>query len=433
MIPPATADNALYAADSCGTAAAPEVGNTKDATAPPAHGVGVGRARPGLVVVDKAGNAFAAMSSSDTSNNRHAGGARLRGQPRSRAARRAVGGHLALHHRRLRREPRGRHAAPPRSRACIVAFQAVDHLPTPRSDVVAQRFTATASGVARSMGTPATLLARSRRPDRRGARADHRRPGPAVGRRCARQHRHEHHLRGARPHEVVRDSARRRTRRRRRGLRPASPACSGAVPIFFRRGTWHPSGVKDVPGASMTNLDPAADKAVRDAVDAYMEGRLTPEFVGETVFETKNSRYRLLDGVVFAAPDDSLIGSELVGWLMESRRRSVVESAWQPGLRAVLVDRHHGRHIIVTSTTRLLHLEQHSSADPPSRSPGTSPSARRRCRRSHHDTPRSTRRRRCPCRPPCARRPCPLRLRRKHRMRPSSRRSGQRPSTCRPA
>jgi hypothetical protein len=115
----------------------------------------------------------------------------------------------------------------------------------------------------------------------------------------------------------------------------------------------------------MTNLDTAADKAVRDAVDAYMEGRLTPEFVGETVFETKNSRYRLLDGVVFAAPDDSLIGAELVGWLMETTRRSVIGSAWQPGSRAVLVDRQRGRNIIVTSTTRLLHLEQPSSAPHP--------------------------------------------------------------------
>ena len=119
----------------------------------------------------------------------------------------------------------------------------------------------------------------------------------------------------------------------------------------------------------MANLDLTADRAVRDAVDAFLEGRLAPEFAGETVFETKNSRYHLLDGVVFAAPDDSLVGSELVGWLMESRRRSVVESAWQPGSRAVLVDRHRGRNIIVTSTTRLLHLEEHASSDglgPPS-------------------------------------------------------------------
>jgi hypothetical protein len=107
----------------------------------------------------------------------------------------------------------------------------------------------------------------------------------------------------------------------------------------------------------MANLDSVADKAVHDAVDAFMEGRLVPDFMGETVFETKHSRYRLRDGVVYAAPSDGLIGAELVGWLMETPRRSVVESAWQPGSRAVLVDRARGRNIIVTSSTRLLHLE----------------------------------------------------------------------------
>ncbi|MFT3775619.1 MAG: hypothetical protein QM820_60505 [Minicystis sp.] len=111
----------------------------------------------------------------------------------------------------------------------------------------------------------------------------------------------------------------------------------------------------------MTNLEPRADKVVREAVDAFMDGRLIPDFFGETVFETKNSRYRLLDGVVFSAPDASLVGAELVGWLCESSRRCLVESAWEPGSRAVLVDRAHGRNIIVTSTTRLLHAEEPGS------------------------------------------------------------------------
>jgi hypothetical protein len=115
----------------------------------------------------------------------------------------------------------------------------------------------------------------------------------------------------------------------------------------------------------MTNLDPQADKAVHDAVDAFMEGRLNPEFAGETVFETKNSRYRLLDGVVFAAPAETLIGAELVGWLVETAYRSVVGPTWQPGARAVLVDRHRGRNIIVTSTTRLLHADGGRAAPKP--------------------------------------------------------------------
>lgn len=107
----------------------------------------------------------------------------------------------------------------------------------------------------------------------------------------------------------------------------------------------------------MAHLEPQADQAVRDAVDAFMAGRLLPEFDGETVFETQNSRYRLLDGVVFSAPDAELVGAELIGWLMEAGRRSVIGSSWLPGARAVLVNRRRGRNIIVTSTTRMLHLD----------------------------------------------------------------------------
>ena len=106
----------------------------------------------------------------------------------------------------------------------------------------------------------------------------------------------------------------------------------------------------------MTGLEPKADEAVRDAVDAFIEGRLDVKYAGETIFETKNSRYRLMDGVLFSAPDASLIGAELVGWLFETERRTAVGSTWQATSRAVLVDRKRGRHIIVTSSTRMLHL-----------------------------------------------------------------------------
>ena len=104
----------------------------------------------------------------------------------------------------------------------------------------------------------------------------------------------------------------------------------------------------------MANLDPMADKAVRDAVDAYMEGRLPPPYTGASAFETKNSRYRLRDSIIVEAPDETLVGAELVGWLMERPEWSSVEPMWQPGARAVLVDRVRGRNIIVTSTTRIL-------------------------------------------------------------------------------
>jgi hypothetical protein len=123
----------------------------------------------------------------------------------------------------------------------------------------------------------------------------------------------------------------------------------------------------------MTGLEPRADQAVRDAVDAFIEGRLRPGYAGETVFETKNSRYRLMDGILFSAPDASLVGAELVGWLIESSRRSTVASAWEATSRAVLVDRKRGRHIIVTSSTRMLHLEEESpDSGSPEDQPGSS-------------------------------------------------------------
>jgi hypothetical protein len=100
----------------------------------------------------------------------------------------------------------------------------------------------------------------------------------------------------------------------------------------------------------MFGLAPKADEVVRDAVDAFMEGRRVVEHDGETLLETKNSRYRVLDGILFSAPDTTLHGAEFVGWLCDDERRSAVDPAWQPGLRAIFVDRKRGRHIIITST-----------------------------------------------------------------------------------
>lgn len=107
----------------------------------------------------------------------------------------------------------------------------------------------------------------------------------------------------------------------------------------------------------MTHLGPESDRAVREAVDAYLEGRLRPEIQGEALFATRNSEYRLIDGVLFSCTDSALIGAELVGWLTESGDRSAVTSHWRPGVRAVLVDRRHGRHIVITSGTKLLRLD----------------------------------------------------------------------------
>jgi len=107
----------------------------------------------------------------------------------------------------------------------------------------------------------------------------------------------------------------------------------------------------------MTFLGPESDRTVRNAVEAYMDGRLRPEVDGEAVFETRNSRYRLMDGTLFSATDNTLVGAELVGWLTESLDQCLVSAWWQPGARAVLVDRRAGRHIVVTSATRLLKVD----------------------------------------------------------------------------
>lgn len=127
-----------------------------------------------------------------------------------------------------------------------------------------------------------------------------------------------------------------------------------------------------------TNLEPHADQAVRHAVDAYIDGRLLPTFEGDATFETRNSRYRMVDGVLFSASDDSLLGAELVGWLVEYVSRSEVTAAWRSGARAVLVDTRNdgikGPHIIVTSATRGFRVERPASA-PALRVPSSLPSA----------------------------------------------------------
>lgn len=116
----------------------------------------------------------------------------------------------------------------------------------------------------------------------------------------------------------------------------------------------------------MTPLAAHADQAVRHAVDAYIDGRFLPTFEGEAAFETRNSRYRLLDGVLLSAPDASLVGAELVGFLIEYPSRSEVSPMWKNGSRAVLVDTRNdgvrGPHIIVTSATRAFRAGRSGSA-----------------------------------------------------------------------
>jgi hypothetical protein len=127
----------------------------------------------------------------------------------------------------------------------------------------------------------------------------------------------------------------------------------------------------------MTSLAPNADLAVRHAVDAYIDGRLLPTFEGEAFFETRNSRYRLVDGVLFAAPESGLIGAELVGWLIDYVARSEVVTQWRAGARAVLVDTRNdgvrGPQIVVTSATRAFQSERDARQSSPRDSRQSSP------------------------------------------------------------
>jgi len=107
----------------------------------------------------------------------------------------------------------------------------------------------------------------------------------------------------------------------------------------------------------MNFLEPDSDRAVRAAVDAFLEGSLRPAVAGDAVFETRNSRYRMRDGHLTAATDAKLVGSELVGWLRETNDgQASVGAWWSPLARAVLLDRRFGRNIVVTSATLMMEV-----------------------------------------------------------------------------
>jgi hypothetical protein len=107
----------------------------------------------------------------------------------------------------------------------------------------------------------------------------------------------------------------------------------------------------------MNFLEPDSDRAVRAAVDAFLDGSLRPAVAGDAVFETRNSRYRMRDGHLTAATDAKLVGSELVGWLQETDTgQATVGAWWAPLARAVLIDRRFGRNIVVTSATLMMEV-----------------------------------------------------------------------------
>jgi hypothetical protein len=98
----------------------------------------------------------------------------------------------------------------------------------------------------------------------------------------------------------------------------------------------------------MSYLTLDADRLVRDAVDAFLAGRLRPDPLPDTVYATKNSRYRIIAGLVHEASDTSLMGAELVGWLVEEAGSARIEPRWKHASRGVFVERRSGE-VVVTS------------------------------------------------------------------------------------
>lgn len=97
---------------------------------------------------------------------------------------------------------------------------------------------------------------------------------------------------------------------------------------------------------SLLTLD--SDRLVRDAVDAFLEGSLRPDPLPDTLYATKNSRYRIVAGLVHEASDTSLMGAELVGWLAEEDGIARIEPRWEFRARAIFVERS-SKEVVVTS------------------------------------------------------------------------------------
>jgi hypothetical protein len=102
----------------------------------------------------------------------------------------------------------------------------------------------------------------------------------------------------------------------------------------------------------MTLLLPAADRVVREAVDAMLDGRVRPGAGSDISFATRSSRYRVIHGVLREATDASLVGARFVGWLFDGVAEPRVTDRWDTDARAVLLDEVKGQ-IVVTSITRV--------------------------------------------------------------------------------
>ena len=67
----------------------------------------------------------------------------------------------------------------------------------------------------------------------------------------------------------------------------------------------------------MPHLTTEADRLVRATVDDFLAGKVKPDPLPETLYASKNSKYRVVAGRIHEASDASLTGAELVGFLVE--------------------------------------------------------------------------------------------------------------------
>lgn len=91
-----------------------------------------------------------------------------------------------------------------------------------------------------------------------------------------------------------------------------------------------------------------AERLAQEATDAFIEGRLRPRREPDTLYRTRNSRYRIMEGIVEEATDTTVIGATLVSWLFEERGSFRLEPQWRAGARAILLGKTHPQ-VIVTS------------------------------------------------------------------------------------
>ena len=90
----------------------------------------------------------------------------------------------------------------------------------------------------------------------------------------------------------------------------------------------------------MSYLTLDADRLVRDAVDAYLDGKLRPDAGGDCVFATRNSQYRVVEGTVIGIRAGNLVvwnGSLVL--LLDKERGDIIRSYVVPQTAMMLTDK----------------------------------------------------------------------------------------------